>query len=324
MLLDFIIFVLFIFFFFFFFNDTATTEIYTLSLHDALPICHLVRVTVAVTRHDSTLADVVVVPGHRIGHTVLVHVDVAAVVVDRHTRRSGFRRQVRYVGRHPAAVPNDVVGVRIAHEAPPSVKTPRRGGNRGRTRPFPEPATGAARARRIGVYERERRDTGRVTEAALEHGRCRRHSRHDLLLRRDRSHRPGQSRQVRPERRHRQQVLSKRGEVAVKRGTHQRRRVEICVLGTREICHSVRGLSQDHATILEVVALAVKHRYRGSRDRYFRLPCSTRSGRLNRTVFWESPRASSSDSFTSTKPKPRLRWVSLSRRIFTLVTFMVS
>src|SRR5437870_12137148 len=27
------------FFFFFFFNDPATTEIYTLSLHDALPIC---------------------------------------------------------------------------------------------------------------------------------------------------------------------------------------------------------------------------------------------------------------------------------------------
>src|SRR5438477_13154695 len=29
----------FIVFLFFFFNDTATTEIYTLSLHDALPIC---------------------------------------------------------------------------------------------------------------------------------------------------------------------------------------------------------------------------------------------------------------------------------------------
>src|SRR2546429_3997629 len=28
----------FLLFFFFFFNDTATTEIYTLSLHDALPI----------------------------------------------------------------------------------------------------------------------------------------------------------------------------------------------------------------------------------------------------------------------------------------------
>src|SRR2546429_3992711 len=29
--------------FFFFFNDTATTEIYTLSLHDALPICGAAR-----------------------------------------------------------------------------------------------------------------------------------------------------------------------------------------------------------------------------------------------------------------------------------------
>src|SRR6266850_8316606 len=32
------LFIFFFFFFFFFFNDTATTEIYTLSLHDALPI----------------------------------------------------------------------------------------------------------------------------------------------------------------------------------------------------------------------------------------------------------------------------------------------
>src|SRR5258708_30596070 len=30
-------------YFFFFFNDTATTEIYTLSLHDALPIYQLLR-----------------------------------------------------------------------------------------------------------------------------------------------------------------------------------------------------------------------------------------------------------------------------------------
>src|SRR5260221_3208848 len=29
--------------FVFFFNDTATTEIYTLSLHDALPICGIAR-----------------------------------------------------------------------------------------------------------------------------------------------------------------------------------------------------------------------------------------------------------------------------------------
>src|SRR3989440_1258821 len=39
-LFSFIIRLLF-FFFFFFFNDTATTEIYTLSLHDALPILNI-------------------------------------------------------------------------------------------------------------------------------------------------------------------------------------------------------------------------------------------------------------------------------------------
>src|SRR5215471_17277133 len=32
-------FIFFFYFFFFFFNDPATTEIYTLSLHDALPTC---------------------------------------------------------------------------------------------------------------------------------------------------------------------------------------------------------------------------------------------------------------------------------------------
>src|SRR3712207_8173161 len=37
---------------FFFFNDTATTEIYTLSLHDALPIC--VRPAPADRRHHPT------------------------------------------------------------------------------------------------------------------------------------------------------------------------------------------------------------------------------------------------------------------------------
>src|SRR2546422_1827450 len=36
------------FFFFFFFNDTATTEIYTLSLHDALPISQRLRELVLV------------------------------------------------------------------------------------------------------------------------------------------------------------------------------------------------------------------------------------------------------------------------------------
>src|SRR5436309_4685432 len=38
----------------FFFNDTATTEIYTLSLHDALPICYGGRMANA-KRHQATL-----------------------------------------------------------------------------------------------------------------------------------------------------------------------------------------------------------------------------------------------------------------------------
>src|SRR3712207_7912385 len=43
-----------------FFNDTATTEIYTLSLHDALPICQQRR-----RRHDP--ADDLEQPGQRVG-----------------------------------------------------------------------------------------------------------------------------------------------------------------------------------------------------------------------------------------------------------------
>src|SRR3712207_7365987 len=42
--------------FFFFFNDTATTEIYTLSLHDALPIC-LLRFSSADVSIDDYLPD---------------------------------------------------------------------------------------------------------------------------------------------------------------------------------------------------------------------------------------------------------------------------
>src|SRR3712207_7987953 len=45
--------------FFFFFNDTATTEIYTLSLHDALPICRVEEV--------EPLAPLPQIPGDRLG-----------------------------------------------------------------------------------------------------------------------------------------------------------------------------------------------------------------------------------------------------------------
>src|SRR5438876_9924861 len=57
-------------FLFFFFNDPATTEIYTLSLHDALPISH-------------------VHPGHPVGHRAGLAVAGRTAHRDRGHRHSG-------------------------------------------------------------------------------------------------------------------------------------------------------------------------------------------------------------------------------------------
>src|SRR5687768_17691533 len=63
--------------FFFFFNDTATTEIYTLSLHDALPISargavHLeVGHRPAARRHDLEVGRVGEVPRELVGADVI-------------------------------------------------------------------------------------------------------------------------------------------------------------------------------------------------------------------------------------------------------------
>src|SRR2546430_15493411 len=53
-------------FFFFFFNDTATTEIYTLSLHDALPISRRVFPRRAAARHRRRWPEIV--EGHAQRH----------------------------------------------------------------------------------------------------------------------------------------------------------------------------------------------------------------------------------------------------------------
>src|SRR3712207_6916124 len=68
--------------YYFFFNDTATTEIYTLSLHDALPIC-LVLVEVDALGAGDERRDLVVhqVPGVGVEHRV-AHEDVDALVPD--------------------------------------------------------------------------------------------------------------------------------------------------------------------------------------------------------------------------------------------------
>src|SRR5688572_31757501 len=62
---------MFFFHFFFFFNDTATTEIYTLSLHDALPIWRTRRILLS----DTLLADhgdeeIEVILAHELAHHV--------------------------------------------------------------------------------------------------------------------------------------------------------------------------------------------------------------------------------------------------------------
>src|SRR5256885_8100935 len=56
-------------FVFFFFNDTATTEIYTLSLHDALPICWTPRTSPATGFPNWWHSPVAVTsPAHRASH----------------------------------------------------------------------------------------------------------------------------------------------------------------------------------------------------------------------------------------------------------------
>src|SRR2546427_7141303 len=72
--------------FFFFFNDTATTEIYTLSLHDALPISYQ-----AIERIERLCRQ----PGQRIGYGHPVAITV--VGVDRKsTRLNSSHSQISY------------------------------------------------------------------------------------------------------------------------------------------------------------------------------------------------------------------------------------
>src|SRR5438105_13264910 len=61
--------------FFFFFNDPATTEIYTLSLHDALPISPLVRVERGERRRPADVSDPAVSRGQSPGHVPNGRVD---------------------------------------------------------------------------------------------------------------------------------------------------------------------------------------------------------------------------------------------------------
>src|SRR5689334_25306550 len=72
-------------FLFFFFNDTATTEIYTLSLHDALPICNGARVEGLVLR------------GHRMRYRIVVdHCDLRSRGDRKSTRLNSSHSSISY------------------------------------------------------------------------------------------------------------------------------------------------------------------------------------------------------------------------------------
>src|SRR5256886_11133165 len=128
------------FFFFFFFNDTATTEIYTLSLHDALPIYRSVRIGAAahidVDRQRSRAADLVQhsagdrgrtgrasnphhcrLPGGKVQLAVdrLCAETIHARVVERDSRRgAAVAARATRTARHPdPQVPEHGAGLRI-------------------------------------------------------------------------------------------------------------------------------------------------------------------------------------------------------------------
>src|SRR6267143_5264240 len=95
----------FIFFFFFFFNDTATTEIYTLSLHDALPT----SLDKQVRNLQRKITVAVATPGRMIDLLERGELDLDAVrtlVIDEADRMAdmGFLPQVEWILRK---VPND-------------------------------------------------------------------------------------------------------------------------------------------------------------------------------------------------------------------------
>src|SRR3712207_8319329 len=124
--------------YFFFFNDTATTEIYTLSLHDALPIFN-VGVSLYVGRGDFARAVAVNRQGLGLGavelegHLLQVKYDVGRVLddaaygrelvldaldLDRRNRRALNRREQRAAeavadGRAEAALERDRKSTRL-------------------------------------------------------------------------------------------------------------------------------------------------------------------------------------------------------------------
>src|SRR2546430_12675065 len=80
--------------FFFFFNDTATTEIYTLSLHDALPICAGRRAAALAGGGSLPLPDSRSVPGRAGNHLDRAHLDLDRAVLEGYLQPSLHLRRL--------------------------------------------------------------------------------------------------------------------------------------------------------------------------------------------------------------------------------------
>src|SRR2546427_8352813 len=81
---------------FFFFNDTATTEIYTLSLHDALPISHRLEAIAQVPGFDLLRER-----GRSIKHQVMDHLDFYLEQFSTNVEaRGGDRKSTRLNSSH--------------------------------------------------------------------------------------------------------------------------------------------------------------------------------------------------------------------------------
>src|SRR2546422_4397174 len=100
-------------FFIFFFNDTATTEIYTLSLHDALPICRGgdARARRAVGAGDAR--HLVGAGRERAGRERdgLVRVGDSSAAAAQTARAGAGARLTASVPSHPSSVVRDDVGL---------------------------------------------------------------------------------------------------------------------------------------------------------------------------------------------------------------------
>src|SRR3712207_7145072 len=87
----------------FFFNDTATTEIYTLSLHDALPIFTPDAAETVFAPADGVVIGVEELYEHRFLHTDAVRLAIAVSPLDVPVHRSpvaGDRKSTRLNSSH--------------------------------------------------------------------------------------------------------------------------------------------------------------------------------------------------------------------------------